>query len=193
MIGAQHDSNTELIAQGIANIASPLFGGIPATGAIARTATNVKNGGRTPVAAIVHAVTLLAITLFVGRWAALIPMACLGAILTIVSYHMSEWRTFRDELRSPRSDVAVLLATFGLTMLIDLVFAIEVGMVMAAFLFMRRMAVTAGVSLASSTTNTDSVEGAHEGSRSTRSAGRSFLAPRRRFMRRCLGWRIDSR
>jgi sulfate permease, SulP family len=162
MIGAQHDSNTELIAQGIANIASPLFGGIPATGAIARTATNVKNGGRTPVAGIVHALTLLAITLFVGRWAALIPMACLGAILTIVSYHMSEWRTFRDELRSPRSDVAVLLVTFGLTVMIDLVFAIEVGMVMAAFLFMRRMAVTAGVHV-ETVSDTTSPGGAHPG------------------------------
>lgn len=162
MIGAQHDSNTELIAQGIANIASPLFGGIPATGAIARTATNVKNGGRTPVAGMVHALTLLAITVFAGRWAALIPMACLGAILTVVAYHMSEWRTFRSELRSPRSDVAVLLATFGLTVLIDLVFAIEVGMVMAAFLFMRRMAVTAGVHL-DSAPDTERAVGAHRG------------------------------
>ena len=165
MIGAQHDSNTELIAQGIANLASPLFGGIPATGAIARTATNVKNGGRTPVAGMVHAATLLAITLFVGRWAALIPMACLGAILTIVSYHMSEWRTFRDELRSPRSDVAVLLATFGLTVLIDLVFAIEVGMVMAAFLFMRRMAGTAAVNAVpvEAVIDTEVASGAHRG------------------------------
>jgi SulP family sulfate permease len=169
MIGGQHDSNTELIAQGIANIASPLFGGIPATGAIARTATNVKNGGRTPVAGIVHALTLLAITLFVGRWAALIPMACLGAILTIVSYHMSEWRTFRDELRSPRSDVAVLLATFGLTVLIDLVFAIEVGMVLAAFLFMRRMAETAAVNavpvetVIEAATDAETAIGAHRG------------------------------
>jgi SulP family sulfate permease len=171
MIGAQHDSNTELIAQGIANIASPLFGGIPATGAIARTATNVKNGGRTPVAGMVHALTLLAITLFVGRWAALIPMACLGAILTIVAYHMSEWRTFRDELRSPRSDVAVLLATFGLTVFIDLVFAIEVGMVLAAFLFMRRMAETAAVNAvpvetvieATTDTETAAGAGAHRG------------------------------
>ncbi len=145
MIGARHNSDTELIAQGVANILSPLFGGIPATGAIARTATNIKNGGRTPVAGITHAATLLAITLFVGRWAALIPMACLAAILTVVAYHMSEWRTFRAELHSPKSDVAVLLATFGLTVLIDLVFAIEVGMVLAAFLFMRRMAESTGV------------------------------------------------
>lgn len=140
MIGGRHRSNMELVAQGIANIASPLFGGIPATGAIARTATNVRNGGRTPVAGMVHAVTLLLITLFFGRWAAMIPLAALAAILVVVAYHMSEWRTFRAELRAPRSDVLVLLSTFSLTVLFDLVIAIEVGMVMAAFLFMRRMA-----------------------------------------------------
>ncbi len=147
MIGGEHRPDTELIAQGIANVVTPLFGGIPATGAIARTATNAKNGGRTPVAGLTHAVTLLAITIFVGRWAALVPMACLAGILTIVCYHMSEWRTFRAELRSPRSDVAVLLVTFGLTVVVSLVVAIEVGMVMAAFLFMRRMAEVAGVSV----------------------------------------------
>ena len=146
MIGGRHRSNMELVAQGVANIASPLFGGIPATGAIARTATNVKNGGRTPVAGIVHALTLLLITLFFGRWAALIPMATLAAILVVVAYHMSEWRTFRAELRSPKSDVAVLLATFALTVLVDLTVAIEVGMVLAAFLFMRRMAEVTNVS-----------------------------------------------
>lgn len=140
MIGGRHRSNMELVAQGIANIASPLFGGIPATGAIARTATNVKNGGRTPVAGMVHAVTLLLITLFFGRWAALIPMATLAAILVIVAYNMSEWRTFKSLLRSPRSDVLVLLVTFLLTVLVDLTVAIEVGMVLAAFLFMKRMA-----------------------------------------------------
>ena len=140
MIGGRHRSNMELVAQGVANIASPLFGGIPATGAIARTATNVKNGGRTPVAGIVHAGTLLLITLFFGRWAALIPMAVLAAILVVVSYHMSEWRTFKSLLRSPRSDVAVLVTTFLLTVLVDLTVAIEVGMVLAAFLFMKRMA-----------------------------------------------------
>jgi SulP family sulfate permease len=150
MIGGQHRPDTELIAQGIANIVTPLFGGIPATGAIARTATNAKNGGRTPVAGMTHAVTLLAITIFIGKWAALIPMACLAGILTIVCYHMSEWRTFRAELRSPRSDVAVLLVTFGLTVIVSLVVAIEVGMVLAAFLFMRRMAEVAGVSVSSS-------------------------------------------
>jgi SulP family sulfate permease len=140
MIGGKHRSNMELVAQGVANIASPLFGGIPATGAIARTATNIKNGGRTPVAGMVHAVTLLLITLFVGKWAALIPLATLAGILVIVAYDMSGWRTFAAELRAPRSDVAVLLVTFLLTVIIDLTVAIEVGMVLAAFLFMRRMA-----------------------------------------------------
>jgi SulP family sulfate permease len=140
MIGGRHRSNMELVAQGVANIASPIFGGIPATGAIARTATNVKNGGRTPVAGIVHALTLLVITLAAAQWAALIPMATLAAILAVVAYHMSEWRAFKAELRSPRSDVAVLLVTFGLTVLVDLTVAIEVGMVLAAFLFIRRMA-----------------------------------------------------
>ena len=140
MIGTRHRSNTELVAQGIANIASPIFGGIPATGALARTATNVKSGGRTPVAGIVHAITLLLIALFFGRWASLIPMATLGAVLAVVAYNMSEWRNFVAELRAPRSDVAVLLVTFALTVLVDLTVAIEVGMVLAAFLFMRRMA-----------------------------------------------------
>jgi sulfate permease, SulP family len=140
MIGGRHRSNMELVAQGIANIASPLFGGIPATGAIARTATNIKNGGRTPVAGIVHSLTLLVITIFAGRWAGLIPMATLAAILVVVSYHMCEWRTFRSELRSPKSDVAVLMTTFLLTVLVDLTVAISVGMVLAAFLFMKRMA-----------------------------------------------------
>ncbi|MEO7456924.1 MAG: sulfate permease [Gemmatimonadaceae bacterium] len=140
MIGGRHRSNVELVAQGVANIVSPLFGGIPATGAIARTATNVKSGGRTPVAGIVHALTLLLITLFAGRLAAYIPMATLAAILVVVAYHMSDWRGFRAELRSPKSDVAVLLTTFALTVLVDLTVAIAVGMVLAAFLFIRRMA-----------------------------------------------------
>jgi SulP family sulfate permease len=147
MIGSRHRSNMELIAQGVANIVSPMFGGMPATGAIARTATNVKNGGRTPVAGMVHALTLLLITLFFGRWAALIPLATLAAILVVVAYHMSEWRTFRSELTAPKSDVAVLLTTFALTVLVDLTVAIEVGMVLAAFLFMRRMAEVTNVSI----------------------------------------------
>jgi sulfate permease, SulP family len=147
MIGGRHRSNMELVAQGVANIASPLFGGIPATGAIARTATNVKNGARTPIAGMTHAVTLLVITLFFGKYAALIPLAALAAILVIVAYHMSEWRTFLGELHSPRSDVAVLLSTFLLTVLVDLTVAISVGMVLAAFLFIRRMASVADVKL----------------------------------------------
>ncbi len=140
MIGGRHRSNMELVAQGVANIVSPIFGGMPATGAIARTATNVKNGGRTPIAGITHSITLLLITLFFGRWAAFIPLATLAAILIVVAFHMSEWRTFASEFRAPKSDVAVLLATFLLTVLVDLTVAIEVGMVLAAFLFMRRMA-----------------------------------------------------
>lgn len=151
MIGSRHRSNMELIAQGVANIASPMFGGIPATGAIARTATNIKNGARTPVAGIVHALTLLLITLIFGHWAALIPMATLAAILVVVAYHMSEWRGFLAELRSPKSDVAVLLATFLLTVLVDLTVAIEVGMVLAAFLFIRRMAEVTNVNVVTRT------------------------------------------
>jgi SulP family sulfate permease len=147
MIGGRHRSNMELVAQGVANIASPIFGGMPATGAIARTATNVKNGGRTPIAGMTHAVVLLLITLFFGRWAALIPLATLAAILVVVAFHMSEWRTFVSEFRAPKSDVAVLLTTFLLTVLVDLTVAIEVGMVLAAFLFMRRMAEVTNISV----------------------------------------------
>ncbi|HEU4565643.1 MAG TPA: SulP family inorganic anion transporter [Gemmatimonadaceae bacterium] len=139
MTGKRHRSNMELIGQGVANIASPIFGGIPATGAIARTATNVRNGGRTPVAGMVHAVVLLLIALFLGKWAALIPMAVLGAILLVVAYNMSEWHAFATLMRAPRSDVIVLLITFVLTVVVDLTVAIEVGMVLAAFLFMKRM------------------------------------------------------
>lgn len=141
MIGTRHDSNTELVAQGVANIAAPLFGGMPATGAIARTATNIRSGGRTPVAGIVHALTLLLITLFFGQWAARIPLAALAAILVMVAYHMSEWRSVRAELTGgPRADALVLSATLLLTVFIDLTVAIEAGMVLAAFLFMKRMA-----------------------------------------------------
>jgi SulP family sulfate permease len=140
MIGGRHRSNMELVAQGIANIVSPLFGGMPATGAIARTATNIKSGGRTPVAGIVHALTLLLITLFFGRWAELIPLAVLAAIVLVVAYRLSEWRVFVHELRAPRSDALVMVATFLLTLLIDLTVGIGVGMVLAAFLFMKRMA-----------------------------------------------------
>lgn len=139
MIGGKHKSNMELVAQGTANIFSALFGGIPATGAIARTATNVKNGGRTPVAGIVHAVTLLLIMLFIGKWASLIPMATLAGILIVVAYNMSEWENFASVFKGPKSDVAVLLTTFLLTVLVDLTVAIEIGMVLAVFLFMREM------------------------------------------------------
>jgi SulP family sulfate permease len=145
MVGGRHRSNMELVAQGAANLVTPLFGGMPATGAIARTATNIKNGGRTPIAGIVHAITLLLITLFFGRWAEIIPLACLAAILVVVAYHMSEWRTVRAELKGERSDAAVLLATLALTVVIDLTVAIAVGMVLAAFLFMKRMAETTEV------------------------------------------------
>jgi sulfate permease, SulP family len=139
MIGGNHKSNMELVAQGTANMFSSLFGGIPATGAIARTATNVKNGGRTPVAGIVHALTLLLIMVFIGKWAALIPMATLAGILVVVAYNMSEWESFVSVAKGSRSDAAVLITTFLLTIIIDLTVAIEIGMVLAAFLFMRKM------------------------------------------------------
>ena len=147
MIGGRHRSNMELVAQGIANVVSPLFGGMPATGAIARTATNIKSGGRTPVAGIVHAGTLLLITLFFGRWAAHIPLATLAGIVLVVGWRLSEWKLFRSELRAPRSDASVMIATFLLTILVDLTVAISVGMVLAAFLFMKRMAEVTNVSI----------------------------------------------
>jgi SulP family sulfate permease len=146
MIGGNHKSNMELVAQGGANIASALFGGIPATGAIARTAINVKNGGRTPVAGIVHAITLLIIMLAVGKWATLIPMSCLAGVLLIVAYNMSEYQTFLNIAKGSRSDAAVLITTFLLTVLFDLTLAMEVGMVLAVFLFMRRMIKISNVS-----------------------------------------------
>ncbi|MBN2610653.1 MAG: STAS domain-containing protein [Bacteroidales bacterium] len=140
MIGSTHRSNTELIAQGIANVLTPFFGGIPATGAIARTATNVKNGGRTPVAGIVHALTLLLIMLFFGKYAGLIPMSCLAGILMVVAYNMSEWKSFVSILRGSVFDIIVLLTTFFLTVLVDLTVAIEIGVVLSSLLFMKRMA-----------------------------------------------------
>ena len=139
MIGTRHKSNMELIAQGVANIASPIFGGIPATGAIARTATNIRTGGRTPLAGMVHALTLLLILLLFGRWAAMVPLASLAAILVIISYHMSEWRAFAGLLKAPRSDLVVLLLTFILTVFVDLTVAVQVGIVAASLLFMKRM------------------------------------------------------
>jgi len=140
MIGSHHRSNTELIAEGIANVVTPLFGGIPATGAIARTATNIKNGGRTPIAGIVHAITLLLIMLCLGNYAKLIPMSCLAGILIVVAYNMSEWRSFRSILRGSAYDIIILLVTFFLTVLVDLTVAIEIGIVLASLMFMKRMA-----------------------------------------------------
>jgi len=145
VIGDHHNSNTELIGQGIANIASPLFGGIPATGAIARTMTNINNGGRTPIAGIVHAVVLLLIFLFLMPLAQYIPMACLAGVLVVVSYGMSGWRSFMAMLRNPKSDITVLLLTFFLTIIFDLTVAIEFGLICACLLFMRRMAETTDV------------------------------------------------
>lgn len=140
MIGTRHKSNMELVAQGVANIASPIFGGIPATGAIARTATNIRSGGRTPLAGIVHALTLMLILVFAGQWAAKVPLASLAAILVVVAYHMSEWRSFAGLLRAPKSDIFVLIVTFGLTVFVDLTVAVQVGVVASSLLFMRRMA-----------------------------------------------------
>ena len=139
MISGNHRSNTELIAQGLANIAIPFFGGIPATGAIARTATNVKNGGRTPVAGVVHSFTLLSIMLFLGRWVKFIPMSCLAGILIVVAFNMSEWRSFISTLKGSPFDSIILLTTFLLTVFVDLVVAIETGVVLSSLLFMKRM------------------------------------------------------
>jgi sulfate permease, SulP family len=147
MIGGRHRSNMELVAQGVANVVTPLFGGMPATGAIARTATNVKSGGRTPVAGIVHALTLLLITLFFGRLAGLIPLATLAAIVLWVAYRMAEWQVFKSELSAPRSDALVMVTTFLLTIFVDLTTGIGVGMVLASFLFMKRMAEVTNVTL----------------------------------------------
>jgi SulP family sulfate permease len=145
VIGDHHNSNTELIGQGIANLASPIFGGIPATGAIARTMTNINNGGRTPVAGIVHAFVLLLIFLFLMPLAQYIPMACLAGVLVVVSYGMSGWRSFLAMTRNPKSDVTVLLLTFFLTIIFDLTVAIEFGLICACLLFMRRMSETTDV------------------------------------------------
>lgn len=145
--GDKHNSNQELIGQGIANVFSPIFGGIPATGAIARTMTNINNGGRTPVAGIVHAVVLLLIFLFLMPLAQYIPMACLAGVLVVVSYNMSGWRTFKELLRNPKSDVGVLLVTFFLTVIFDLTIAIEVGLLLACLMFMKRMAESTQISV----------------------------------------------
>lgn len=145
VIGDHHNSNTELVAQGLANIASPLFGGIPATGAIARTMTNINNGGKTPVAGIIHAVVLLLIFLFLMPLAKYIPMACLAGVLVVVSYGMCGWRSFLELMKNPKSDVTVLLITFFLTIIFDLTIAIEVGLIIACLLFMKRMSETTDV------------------------------------------------
>jgi SulP family sulfate permease len=148
MTGTKHRSNTELIAQGVANIASPLFGGIPATGAIARTATNIQAGGRTPIAGIIHAFTLLGIVLALGKHAALVPLSALAAVLVVVSYRMADIHRFRWLLNGPRSDAAVLITTFALTVLVDLTVAVQAGLVLAAMLFIKRMADVSGVRVA---------------------------------------------
>lgn len=155
VIGDHHNSNTELIAQGVANLASPIFGGIPATGAIARTMTNINNGGRTPIAGIVHAVVLLLIFLFLMPLAKYIPMACLAGVLVVVSYNMSGWRSFLALMKNPKSDVTVLLITFFLTIIFDLTIAIEVGLIIACLLFMRRMSETTDVHVISNEINPD--------------------------------------
>ena len=147
IIGHRHNSNQELIGQGIANILSPIFGGIPATGAIARTMTNINDGGKTPVAGIIHAIVLLLIYFFLMPLAAYIPMACLAGVLVMVSYNMSGWRTIRQMMKNPKSDITVLWLTFFLTVIFDLTIAIEVGIILACFLCMRRMAETTQVSV----------------------------------------------
>jgi len=149
VIGDRHNSNQELVAQGIANMVSPLIGGIPATGAIARTMTNINNGGRTPVAGIAHAIVLALIYLFLMPLVQYIPMSCLAGILVVVAYNMSEWRSFRAILRNPKSDIIVLLVTFFLTVIFDLTIAIEVGVLIACLLCMKRMAETTNVSVLS--------------------------------------------
>ena len=153
VIGDRHDSNTELIAQGMANLASPLFGGIPATGAIARTMTNINNGGRSPIAGIIHAAVLLLIFLFLMPLAQYIPMACLAGVLVIVAYNMSGWSSFVSIMKNPKSDITVLWVTFLLTVIFDLTIAIEVGLICACLLFMRRMAETTDVKVVSDEIN----------------------------------------
>jgi SulP family sulfate permease len=153
--GKKHNSNTELIGQGIANIITPFFGGIPATGALARTMANINNGGKSPVAGLVHAVVLLLIFLFLMPYAVYIPLGCLAAILVMVAYNMSEWRTFKYLLKGNKTDVSVLLITFFLTVIIDLTVAIEVGLVLAIILFVKRISETSTIKVL----DTDNVAG----------------------------------
>ena len=139
VVGGKHDSNAELVGQGVANIVTPFFGGIPATGAIARTMANINNGGRTPVAGMVHTVVLVLVLLFMGGLVGLIPMPCLAAVLVMVAYNMSGWKTFVSLAKNPKSDFAVLMTTFVLTVVFDLTIAIEIGLLLAIFLFLRRI------------------------------------------------------
>ncbi len=155
VIGDRHDSNTELIAQGVANMVTPLFGGIPATGAIARTMTNINNGGRTPIAGLIHAIVLLLILLVLMPYAEYIPMAALAGVLIIVSYNMSGWRTFKGLMKSPKSDVTVLLVTFFLTVIFDLTIAIEAGLIIACALFIKRVMETTQISVIEKEINPD--------------------------------------
>ena len=147
VIGSRHNSNTELMAQGLANIVVPFFGGIPATGAIARTMANINNGGRTPVAGIVHTIVLLLVLLFLGGLVGEIPMPCLAGVLIMVSYNMSGWRTIRSMCRQSRSDIAILFTTMLLTIIFDLTIAIEVGLILAVVLFVRRIMETSQISV----------------------------------------------
>ena len=147
VIGDRHDSNTELVAQGIANLVTPIFGGIPATGAIARTMTNINNGGRTPIAGIIHAIVLVLILLVLMPYAKYIPMATLAGVLLVVSYNMSGWRTFKGLMKNPKSDVTVLLVTFFLTVIFDLTIAIEIGLIIACALFIKRVMETTEISV----------------------------------------------
>ncbi|MDL2223657.1 STAS domain-containing protein, partial [Bacteroidales bacterium OttesenSCG-928-M11] len=156
MIGHKHNSNTELMAQGAANLITPFFGGIPVTGAIARTVTNINNGGRTPVAGIIHAIVLLLILLFLGPLTKHIPMACLAGVLIIVSYNMSDWRTFLSLLKNPKSDVIVLLVTFFLTVIFDLTIAIEIGILLAMVLLVKRVSETSHISVIKDELNMES-------------------------------------
>ena len=158
--GDRHNSNTELIAQGAANMVVPLFGGIPVTGAIARTMTNINNGGRTPVAGVIHAIVLLLILLFLSPLTKHIPMACLAGVLVVVSYNMSEWRSVRSLMHNPKSDVVVLLVTMILTVVFDLTIAIEVGLVLAIILFMRRVMESTSINVVR-----DQLEVHHDGER----------------------------
>lgn len=151
--GQKSNMNTELVAQGTANVITPFFGGTPVSGAMARTMTNVSNGGKTPVAGIVHSVFLLLVVLFLGNLAALIPMACLAAVLFVVSYNLSEWRSFIALLKNSKADVIVLLTTFTLTVVFDITIAIEVGILLSIFLFMKRLTDSTHVSVATNELN----------------------------------------